>query len=233
MTTPRLIVAGLAAALTLTGCSKKHSSLAAGDPDAPVSDFDQLTNSLIGTFTNAEQAEELGPDGKPVWMNVELHIVEIHPPRYMLTELGAESLDRWFYIEQAEVGALDTPYRQHVSMVRENPSGGFISLPYTFTGDPLRFTNWWKHPESFMHHFGPEDLVAHPGCEIEVRPQGDGRFAGGTVGTGCANGSKGASHATSQVIISPTEIRAWDRGYNAAGRQVWGSTTGPYILVKE
>jgi len=230
MTTSRFAVAVLAAGLALGACSNRHTY--SGDNRA-MSEFDRLSGEVTGTFSNAAQADDLGPDGKPVWMNVELHIVQIQPSAEVARAAGHAPSARWFYIEQAEAGVLDKPYRQHLSVVRETSDGGFASQVHTFTGDPYRFAGWWKNPESFTHHVSPGDIELRHGCEVAVRAQGGGRFSGGTVGTGCPNTSKGASYATSEITITPTEIRAWDRGYDAAGRQVWGSTTGPYIFVKK
>lgn len=232
-TLTRPAVAVVVAALSLAaGCSKSHSSLT-GDESGSMSDFDRFSRSMTGTFSNAEQAKERDKAGKPIWMNVVLHIVEIHPPAGLDSAVGAAPYSRWFYIEQGEVGALDRPYRQHISVVHATSDGGFSSQVYTFTGDPLRFTGWWKHPESFSTNISAQDLDEQEGCESAVRPTGDGGFTGGTIGTGCPNTSKGASYATSQLTITPGEIRAWDRGFDAAGRQVWGSTTGPYIFKKQ
>jgi len=44
---------------------------------------------------------------------------------------------------------------------------------------------------------------------------------------------RGASYASSEVTLTATELNTWDRGYDAGGAQVWGSTKGPYRFVKE
>jgi CpeT protein len=239
MTTPRLVVIAAVAGISFAGCASEHHpgtfDAEPGRVSSAESRFDRLASELTGTFSNAEQGMERAPDGKPVWMDVELHIVRIEPPPPIAQSASPTDASpvRWFYVEQAEVGSLDKPYRQHISEVRPTPDGGFISRVHTFAGDPHVFAGWWQHPESFTHHLNVYDLELNPGCEILVRPQANGGFAGGTVGSGCPNSSKGATYATTQLTITPTELRAWDRGYDAAGRQVWGSTRGPYIFKKK
>jgi hypothetical protein len=36
----------------------------------------------------------------------------------------------------------------------------------------------------------------------------------------------------SDVTLSAEELVTWDRGYDAAGKQVWGSTKGPYMFKR-
>ena len=55
-----------------------------------------------------------------------------------------------------------------------------------------------------------------------LRKQRD-RFAGGTEGKGCASELRGAAYATSEVEILPDRMITLDRGWDAAGKQVWGS----------
>jgi hypothetical protein len=43
---------------------------------------------------------------------------------------------------------------------------------------------------------------------------------------------RGAAYATSEVVIEPAILVSWDRGWNAAGEQVWGATKGGYEFVK-
>jgi hypothetical protein len=43
---------------------------------------------------------------------------------------------------------------------------------------------------------------------------------------------RGASYATSEVVITDEQLLSWDRGWDANGKQVWGAETGGYIFVK-
>ena len=44
---------------------------------------------------------------------------------------------------------------------------------------------------------------------------------------------QGAAYAVSEAIISPQGLLTWDRGFDAAGKQVWGATKGGYDFVRQ
>jgi hypothetical protein len=39
---------------------------------------------------------------------------------------------------------------------------------------------------------------------------------------------RGASYATSEVVLRDDGLDTWDRGFDDAGKQVWGATKGAY-----
>lgn len=58
------------------------------------------------------------------------------------------------------------------------------------------------------------------------------RVEGGTIGRACASGLRGAAYATSDVVVGPGRIASWDRGFDAAGIQVWGAENGAYVFLR-
>ena len=58
-------------------------------------------------------------------------------------------------------------------------------------------------------------------------------FVGATDDKACKNAWGKATYATSEVTLTPTEIRSWDRGYDADDVQVWGAVAGPYVFVRQ
>ena len=76
-------------------------------------------------------------------------------------------------------------------------------------------------------------LAVRPGCSVVLRYAGPGRMTGSTQGDGCASALRGAAYATSEVTLTAGELESWDRGFDAKGNQVWGSTKGAYRFVKE
>jgi hypothetical protein len=34
-------------------------------------------------------------------------------------------------------------------------------------------------------------------------------------------------------MVTANEITSWDRGFDSAGKQVWGATKGPYQFKKQ
>ncbi len=134
----------------------------------------------------------------------------------------------WFYVEQAVATSIDKPYRQRVYHLIENNDGSFSSFIFTFN-DPLRFTH---HPKLLEKVLTIDSLQERKGCDVKLKIDEKGNYAGSTDGKSCPSDRKGASYATSDVILIPNELHSWDRGYNMQGEQVWGATEGAYIFIK-
>lgn len=127
--------------------------------------------------------------------------------------------------------------------------------------DPADFAGAWKAPDLHFAHLTPADLELRDGCSIILHPvkhapseepaspviEGgrtpqllNGRadpavpaeFEGATVGRACISTLAGAAYATSEVLVSEDRLVTWDRGFDAAGQQVWGATAGGYIFVR-
>ena len=58
-------------------------------------------------------------------------------------------------------------------------------------------------------------------------------YQGSTNGRDCPNSRSGAAYATSEVTIRSDRMMSWDRGYDDAGKQVWGATKGGYLFLKK
>jgi hypothetical protein len=179
---------------------------------ATADDLNRLANALTGTFSNAEQARN-----EKSFQSVVLHAVRIWPAR---------SDGPWIYVEQAMADAPQMPYRQRVYQLALGPDGTLESRVFTLA-DPVAATGAWQKLLP-LAEITPAALSARDGCTVFLRAMPDGSFVGGTKGNGCASDLRGASYATSEANISADELVTWDRGYNAAGRQVWGSTRGGY-----
>ena len=70
------------------------------------------------------------------------------------------------------------------------------------------------------------------GCSVFLERVDEIRFAGETRGAGCKSTLRGASYATSQVVVTREGIESWDRGFDANGRQVWGAEKGAYVFKR-
>ena len=134
----------------------------------------------------------------------------------------------WFYVEQAVSGSIDKPYRQRVYHLTEK-NGVFESAVYTLN-NPLRFTHNAPLCEKTLT---PDSLKEREGCAVILHRKNENTFEGSTVGHNCPSERQGAAYATAEVIISNTELRSWDRGFNSNGEQVWGAKKGGYIFIKQ
>lgn len=186
--------------------------LSAAEPTA----IERLAACLAGTFSSAEQAR-----GDQNFHDVTLHV----------TRIWADRTDGpWFYAEQALTGAADHPYRQRIYQLATRDDGA--SLVHIFEPpDLLAATGAWRDPAR-LGQLNPANLASHEGCLFVLHVQPDGSFTGGTEGKGCSNTLRDASYATTEVTISAKETIMWERGYNAAGAQVWGANHGGYVFKR-
>ena len=198
--------------LTLCGCAGRP---AAGDFRAPSGDqaAAEVAEFLSGWMTSEAQSES-----EPSYFNVHLVGLPIWTDR---------TDGHWIYVEQAVAEHLDRPYRQRIYHVfaAENE---VISEIYTLP-QPAEWIAVWRNRE-VIGSLSPEELSKKAGCAVRLRARGVGHYEGGTeIGT-CASTRSGASYATSEVILTKNRLESWDRGFDAAGVQVWGATEGAYVF---
>jgi hypothetical protein len=84
-----------------------------------------------------------------------------------------------------------------------------------------------------MNQLMPQLLTPDEGCSVHLKRTGEAEWTGGTGSQLCASTMRGATHAHSQVWLKSNELRTWDQGFDASGKQVWGTANGPYIFIKE
>ena len=193
------------------GISVSWSDAAVADDEA--SDLDLLTEWMTGTFSSAAQAAE-----DPEFFAVSLHMTPIWTDRQD---------GRWLYVEQAVSDAPDRPYRQRVYVVDEVAPGLFETRVYTLP-DPGSVIGAWR-TDAPLNDLNPDDLEEREGCSIVLRRR-DEAFIGSTLAWLCSSSLRGASYATSEVMITPAGMVSWDRGFSVDQKQVWGSVTGGYVL---
>lgn len=197
--------------LVLSACASTPPSgatpTAIPDPAAEVADL------LAGDYSSQRQSQT-----DSAFFDVRLGMRRIWPER---------AGEHWLYVEQAMASALERPYRQRVYRIEATADGGAISHVYTLPGDPLRFAGAHSDPAR-LAGLTPADLEERRGCAIHLRRREDGSYAGATRERDCPSELRGASYATSEVVLSAERLDSWDRGYDGDGQQVWGAVTGPY-----
>ncbi len=193
--------------LALTGCSNSQHQV------------NELGNWMTGSFSSAAQAERDSEN----YFDIRLETVRIWPER-------TDGI--WLYVEQAAAGRLDKPYRQRVYRVHAQDEDTLASVVYTLPDDPLQYAGAWRTPAIF-DDLTPDDLTIRTGCAIVLYKAPNGSYVGSTREKDCESELRGATYATSDVIITPAMLKSWDRGYNDRDEQVWGATEGPYEFVKQ
>jgi len=138
----------------------------------------------------------------------------------------------WLYVEQATASKPERPYRQRIHRLRLNGDGRIASEVYQLPGDPLELAGAWRDPRA-LEALAPELLLPREGCTVFLSWLADGSYGGSTEGLGCSSELVGAAYATSEMVIAENRISSWERGFDAAGTQVWGAELGPYLFLKQ
>jgi hypothetical protein len=202
--------------LAIAGCGPANQRESAPAPESVDSRVAHLLSWMQGSFSSRDQAEADGD-----FHDIRLHMVRIWPGR---------GDGPWLYVEQAAGDSQDKPYRQRVYRLVPQPDGGITSEVYTFAS-PLRFAGAWTE-EAPLAALTPDSLAVRQGCAVYLRWHSQGRYFGSTRDQDCQSQLRGASYATSEVTILPDKIISWDRGFDAAGEQVWGAIKGGYVFTK-
>lgn len=172
---------------------------------------------MVGSYDNVEQAAtdsafyKISLQMKPVWQK--------------------RKDGFWLYVEQAMLNEISRPYRQRMYHLYLQDDSILVSQVFEFK-EPSLYIGWWATPARF-DSLKFAALSSRVGCEVYLRKNKSGQFEGATDGKECVSSLKGASYATSEVIVEKGQVLSWDRGWNADGIQVWGSVKGPYRFKKK
>jgi hypothetical protein len=200
------------AILTFTASLLLFVSRGSAEP----STLEHLAVFLTGSFSSVDQAR-----GDQNFRAATLHITPIWTER---------SDGPWLYLEQALADAPAHPYRQLVYQLASR-ADDTLTVHVFELPDPIAATGAWKD-SSLLSKLTPANLIPREGCTLVLRLQPGGTLKGGTKGAGCASSLRGASYSTVETTISNLQIVTWERGYNAAGAQVWGSIHGGYVFKR-
>jgi hypothetical protein len=193
------------------------ASVACTSTPPPKPDIEVVREWLCGSFSSQAQAQASGGE----FFDIRLRVVPIWTAR----DDGP-----WLYVEQASATKLDKPYRQRVYRLRAE-GDAVVSEVHAFAKDPLRWAGQWKDPWAF-DAIAPADLVERTGCAVVLRRVDERAFLGATIDKDCPSELAGAAWASSEVRLEAIGMSSWDRGYDAEGKQVWGSTAGPYLFER-
>jgi hypothetical protein len=180
-------------------------------------DLKQLVIRMSGEFSSEQQSIEdssyfhIKLRMKPIWKK--------------------EKDGYWLYVEQSMATMQEKPYRQRVYHVYQQDDTTIVSKVYEIKSAST-YTGGWQD-EKKLKTLSKDSLVDRTGCSIFLHKDAPGDFAGTTPGKECLSSLRGATYATSEVIISTTKLLSWDRGWDANEKQVWGAKAGGYIFIKQ
>jgi hypothetical protein len=175
-----------------------------------------LQARMTGLYSSREQSQE-----DSAYYDIALHMEPIWP----------ESKDGyWLYVEQAMARMLEKPYRQRIYHLTRQDKYTLVSKVYELP-QPLRFEGAWKN-KGLLSGITIDSLIDRQGCAIYLRKDEAGNFSGSTPGKECLSSLRGATYATSEVVIYADRLISWDRGWDKEDKQVWGATKGGYRFVR-
>ena len=209
----------LAGAAALIGCGGVMGEKFYTYENPAPRDLEVLTLAKMrtGSFSSAAQAA-----ADADYHDIRLEVVEIWPER-------ADGV--WLYVEQAAAGSLDKPYRQRVYHLMRKDETKFTSDIYLLADEPA-WAGAWREPARFAA-LGVDGLTLKEGCKTILERVNTYTFQGGTQEHDCPSELQGASYATTEVTVTPTFLKSWDRGYDGQNNLVWGAEKGPYVFVKQ
>lgn len=176
----------------------------------------RLMEWMEGDFDNTASLRDAGR------MAVEEHYpIEVHLRKLVNVPNG-------LYVEQAAMSKPDKPYRQRVYRLRKD-GDKFVSEVWVLKNE-AKYVNAHRNPEVLVD-INPDEIVHKEGCDV-VLAWRDGRYVGGTLGTGCATNLNGATYATAEIEVFNGGFSSWDRGFDAAGKQVWGAEKLGYLFTR-
>ena len=177
---------------------------------------DRLAKQLIGSFSNVAQSRS-----DPYFKATTLHS----------TRIGADRADGvWIYVEHALVGAERHPHKQLVYQLIARADATIECKLYELS-DPVPFTGAWKN-EAVEKLITPEKLIPREACSLIFRLREQGSFHGASEGEGCADLVRGAAYVKTEFVATDAELTIWDRGYTAAGAQIWGHPRSGYAFKR-
>lgn len=203
------VLGALIAALLLFSCSVK---LYRGE--TTVDQLEKLADWMTGSFSSEDQAR----------LDTNFYAINME-----MSRIWPERKDGyWLYVEQSASWSPDKPYRQRVYQLSQS-CGIYTSRVFTIP-DPLRFAGRYDEAD-LLSGLVVDSLTEKTGCAINMS-YSDCSFTGKTEEMTCESALYGAAYASSEVMVTRFFLHSLDRGFDSAGKQVWGSEFGPYQFKK-
>jgi hypothetical protein len=178
---------------------------------------EEVVSWLVGVMEIPGQAiaTTTGPTVRMTTCNVE---VEDAPDSSREPQL-------FLYQEQALSPNFSQPYRQRFLRISPSADGQSVeSLSFR----PLQLEDWvglCDRPQT--ERVVQISDMDRSSCSVLLQRVG-ATYMGETQPGGCPSNYRGAVRVTNHIILHPTGMETSDRGFDANGNQVWGSTGEPY-----
>eukprot|EP00898_Chlorokybus_atmophyticus_P005471 jgi/Chlat1/5925/Chrsp4S06255 len=139
---------------------------------------------------------------------------------------------RLLYVEQANVGTPERPFRQRFLVVRPSKrKESDVEVASHAVSDPAAYSNYCDRPVNARPSSAEaaSDIGEHLTTVYlsRCKPGQGCLYQGSTPPEGYPSSWGGAVRCTSDVTVYKHAYNSWDRGYDARGQQVWGPREGP------
>lgn len=142
---------------------------------------------------------------------------------------NAGSLNRpqavFLYQEQALSQRLSSPYRQRFLRIAPNADKSGVESAVFKPPTPKAWIGLCGKPEA-ERVVQPRE-IGESSCSVFLQRTGK-NYVGETRAGGCPSDYKGAVRITNRIVLHEAGMDTLDRGFDAAGNQIWGAKDEPY-----
>lgn len=131
----------------------------------------------------------------------------------------------FLYQEQALSRKLNQPYRQRFLRIAPSVDGRSVESAAFKPPTGAAWIGLCGKPEA--ERVVKISDIGKSTCSVFLQRQGD-KYVGETKAGGCPSGFKGATRITNHIVLHQAGMDTQDRGFDAAGKQIWGATDEPY-----
>ncbi|WP_432811318.1 chromophore lyase CpcT/CpeT [Pantanalinema sp. GBBB05] len=175
---------------------------------------------LEGIMTTAAQAAK-----NPQAPNVQMTTCRIQ----VLDSANDRTNPIFLYQEQALAKKLSQPYRQRFLQIVPTPDRQQIESRSFKPEQPQAWVGLCNKPLG-KRQLKLKDLGTSI-CSVFLQ-RSQNNYVGNTPPQGCPTTARGAVKITNRIVLSPDGMDTWDRGFDAAGKQVWGADGESYQYRK-
>lgn len=131
----------------------------------------------------------------------------------------------FLYQEQALSQRLTRPYRQR--LLRIAPTRDNLKVESATFKPPTgaAWIGFCAKPEA--ERIVQRKDIGETSCSVFLQPKGE-NYIGETSAAGCPSKYKGAVRITNRIVLHQAGMDTLDRGFDAAGNQIWGAKEEPY-----
>ena len=129
------------------------------------------------------------------------------------------------YQEQALSTELTKPYRQRFLQLSASSMSQSVQSRSFKPVNPAAWVNFCSQPATTRIVKSPD--IGTVVCNVFLRRSGDD-YVGNTPVDGCSANVRGAVRIKNHIVLRPIGMDTWDRGFDAAGKQVWGAKAESY-----